>query len=104
MCNPIRVDISTKHPLGHGVCVCGSGENNPGNLFALSVPQKDKNPLTHNRSSKYDAGQEIRTGTPESSDVIIGEVLKTLSGERRTNTGCDGRRGIIQCRPPTDSK
>ena len=45
----------------------------------------------HRRSSKYDAGQEIRTGTPESSDVISVEVLKLHARERITGTGCDGR-------------
>ena len=66
--------------------------------------RKDENPLPHSRSSKYDAGQEIRTGTPESSDVRLGEVLKLHATEHRTGTGYDGRSIIIQCIPPLDPK
>ena len=74
-CNPIIVDISKKLHVGHGRRVHGSGENDSVNLFASSFLQKDKNPLTPRRISKYNASQEIRNGTPESSDVITGEVI-----------------------------
>ena len=70
--------------------------------FVSSFPRKDENTLTHSRSSKYNSGQESRTGTPESSDFSTGEVLKLPAGERRTGLGRDGRRGILQCRPHTD--
>ena len=102
--NQIRVDLSSAHHLGNGRRVRGSGENNLGNLFASSFILKDENPLSHRRISKYDAGQETRNGTPEPSDFGIGEVLKFPAGERGTGLGRDRRRGIIQCRPPTDSK
>ena len=76
MCNPIIMDISTTRHLGHGVSVRGSGENDSGNLFASYFLRKDENPLLHCRKSKYDAGQEIRTGTPEPSNISTVEVLK----------------------------
>ena len=71
--------------LGHGGRVCRIGENDSGNLFALYFIRKDKNPLTHCRRSKYDAGQEIGTGTLESSDVSKGEIPNFPVGERRTD-------------------
>ena len=71
--------------LGHGRRVHGSGENDLGNLFSSYFLQKDKNPLTHRRSSKYNDGQEIRTGTPESSEVSKGELLKLPVREHRTD-------------------
>ena len=42
--------------------------------------------------------------TPESSDASTIEVLKFPAGERGTGLGCDGGRGILQCRPPTDAR
>ena len=41
-------------------------------FFASSFPRKYKNPLTHRRSSKYDADNDDRTGDPESSDIDKG--------------------------------
>ena len=75
-----------------------------GNLFGLSFLGKDENPLPHSKISKYYADQEIRIGTPESSDVSKGEVLKLPVVERRTGSVRDGRRGILKYRPPTDFK
>ena len=98
------MDISSTRHLGHGRRVRGSGEDDSGNIFASSFLWKYENVLTHRSSSKYDAGQEIRTGTPESSDVITVEVLKLPVGERGTGSGRDGKKGILQFRPPTDSK
>ena len=40
--------------------------------------------------SKYDAVQEIRIGTPESSDSIKRKVPKFSVGKRKTNSGRDG--------------
>ena len=68
-CKPIKVDVSTTHHLGNGGCVRGSGENDSGNLFALSFLQKDENPLTYCRNYKYDSNQGGCTGPPEPSDV-----------------------------------
>ena len=98
------MDISSLLNLGYRRRVCGSGENDSGKLFALSFLWKDENLLPHRRSSKYNSGQEIWTGTPESSDVLSGEVLKLHVRERRTVTVCDGGRVILQCRPPPDPK
>ena len=39
---PTGVDVSTTRHLGHGGCVCGSGEDDQGNLFASSFLQKEK--------------------------------------------------------------
>ena len=100
--NPIRADISSTRHLGHGKCV--EWIKLSGKLFALSFLRKYENPLPNRRRSNYDAGQEIRTGTLEYSDFITIEVLKLTVGERRTGSGRDGRRGILQCRPPTASK
>ena len=55
--NATRMDISSMRHLGHRRRVCGSGENDSGNLFASSFLWKYKNPLPCCRSSKYDAGQ-----------------------------------------------
>ena len=104
MCDPIIVDIYTTCHLGHRGRVRGSRENDPGNLFASSFLRKYKNPLTHSRSYKYDAGQKIRNGNPESSDVSTGEIPNILVGERGTDPGRDGGRGILQCQPPTDAR
>ena len=98
------MDIYLTRHLGHGRRVCGFGENDSGNIFASSFLRKDKNPLTHRKSSKYYAGQEIWTETPESSDVSIGELIKLPAGERRTGLGRDGGRGIHQFRPPMDTR
>ena len=71
--------------LGHRGRVCGSGSNDLGNLFAFSFHWKLKKRLTHCRSSKYDSGQEIRTGTPESSDVSKVEIPKLPAVGRGTD-------------------
>ena len=80
MCNPIRMDISSTCRLGNRRLVCRSAEDDLRKLFASSFLQKDKNPLTHSRSYKYDACQEIRTATHESSDVSTGEIPKLPVG------------------------
>ena len=103
-CNPIRMDISSTRHLVHGRRVCGSGEDDLGNLLALSFLRKNENPLPYSGSFKYNASQEIRTGNPEYSDVSTVEVLKLHAGERRLGTGRDGRRSILQCWPPPYSK
>ena len=103
-CNQIRIDISSTRHLGHRILVRGSGEYYSQNLFASSFLRKDKNPLPRRRSFKYDAGQEIRTGTTESSDARSVEVLKLHTREHITGTGRDGRRGVLQCQPPLDLK
>ena len=90
------MDISSTCHLVHRRLVCGSGEDNSRKLFALSFLQKYENPFPRCSRSKYNAGQESRTGTPESSDVISGEVLKLHAREHRNGTGRDGRGGILQ--------
>ena len=62
--DPISVDISTTRHNGYGVCVCGSGEDDLVNLFASYFLRKEKIPLTHRKSSKYDISQEIHIGNP----------------------------------------
>ena len=84
MCNIIKVDISTTRHPGHGVRVRRSGENDPGKLLDSSFIRKDGKNITHRWRSNYDAGQKIRAGTPESSDVIKEEIPKLLAKERRT--------------------
>ena len=91
----------TTHHLGHRGRVCGSGENDSGILFVLSLIHKYENPLTHPTTSKYDDGQENRNGTPESSDVSTREIPKNPVGEHETYSGRDGERVILQLRPPT---
>ena len=103
-CNPIRLDISSTCQLGHGRRIRGSGKNILRNFFASYFVQKDERPLPHFRISKYNAGQEIRNGTPEPSDVSTVELLKISEGECGTGLGCDVRRGIIQCQLPMDCK
>ena len=71
--------------LGHGGRVCGSGENDSGNIFASSFIRKDENPLTHRRNSKYYANQCGSTWPPESSDVSEGEILKISAGKQETD-------------------
>ena len=62
-----------------------SGENDPGKLFASSFLRKDKNPFTHRKNSKYDAGQDVQTGPPESSNVRKGKMTKLPTRKRGTN-------------------
>ena len=85
------MDISSTRHLGHRRLVRGSGEGDLGNLFASYFLRKDENPLSCSRSSKYDSGQEIRIGTPESSDVRSREVFKLHTREHRTGSGREGR-------------
>ena len=59
MRNPIIVDVYTTRHLVHSGYVRGSVEDALGNLFVSYSLWKDKIPLTHRRSSKYDARQEI---------------------------------------------
>ena len=98
------MDISTTRHLGHRGSVRGSGENDSINLFASYFLWKEKNPLTHCRSSKYDVDQDGRTGTHEYSDVSEVEVPKLLEGKCGTYSGCDRGRSILQRRPPTDAR
>ena len=49
----------------------------------------ERRPPPCHRISKYNGGQEIRTGNPESSDFRSGEVIKLHTRERRTDTGRD---------------
>ena len=79
--------------LGRRRLVRRSGEEYLRNLFASSFLQKDENPLPRHTISKYDAGQGIRTGTHESSDVSSGEILKLHARKHRTGTVHDGRGG-----------
>ena len=64
-----------------------------GNFFSLYFLRKDKNPLNHSRSSKYDADQDGRTGTHESSDVIELEAPKLSAGKRGTDSVHDRGEG-----------
>ena len=80
---------SMRH-LGHRKLIHRSGEDDSGNLFASYFLWKDENSLPHPRSCKYDAGQEIRTRTPESSEVSSGEVLKLHMRYLRTGKDRDG--------------
>ena len=79
--------------LGHKRLVRRSEEDDPQNLFASSFLRKDEDPFPRRRRSKYDSGQEIRIGNPESIDVSSGEVIKLYVRERRTGTGRGGRGG-----------
>ena len=82
-CNPIRVNISTTRHLGNGGCVCGSGENDSGNLFASSFPRKDENSLTHSRNSNNNAALGGQTWPPESL------LLARRSEERRASNNIE---------------
>ena len=84
-----------------GGCVCGSGEDDMGKLFASTFIRKEKVPLTNRRISKSDAGQEIWIGNHESSDVRKVKVPSFSVGKCRTNSGRDGGRRIIQRQPPS---
>ena len=75
-CNPIRMYIYSTRHLGHRRRVRGSGEDYSRTIFASSFLHKYENPFLYCRRSKYNYGQEIWTGTLESSDVILGKVLK----------------------------
>ena len=90
------MDISSTRHLGRRRLVRGSGEDDLQNLFASSFLWKDEKPLTHHMSSKYDAGQEIRTGTTEPSGISIGEILNHPKRDCGTGLGLEGGRGILQ--------
>ena len=87
------MDIYATCHLGYRGCVDGSGEDDLGNLFVSSFPNKDKNPLTHRKSSNYDENQYVWTGTPEYSDISKVEVPKLSAGKRRTDLGHGGGKG-----------
>ena len=72
--------------------------------FCLVFSSERRNPLAHRRSYKYNAGEEIRTGNPESSDISTWEIPKLPVGERGTDLGRDRVRSILQCQPPMDAK
>ena len=97
-CNPIKMDILSTRHLEHRRIVRGSIEDDSRKCFALSFLLKDENSFPVVRALS------IRIGNPESSDISSGEVLKLHTRERRTVTGRDERGGILQCKPPTDSK
>ena len=88
------MDISTTRHLIHGRRVRRSGENDSGNILASYFIPKDGNPLTKRRSFNYNAGQEIRTGAPESSDISGGEIIKLQTGEHGTGMCRDGGRAF----------
>ena len=70
--------------------------------FCVVFSSERKKPLTHCRISKYDSGQEIRIGNPESIDVSEVKLPKFSAGKRGTDLGRDGGEGgIIQRRPPS---
>ena len=71
--------------------------------FCLVFSSERQNPLTCSRISKYNYGQESRTGNPESSEVIKVEIPKFSVGKRRSDLGRDGKRIILQRRPPPDA-
>ena len=96
MCNRTRVDISATRHLGNGGCYCESSEDASGKLFASYFLRKEKNPLTHRRSSKYDVGQEIRTGTTESSDIGEVTIPKFSAGKTGTDLVHDGGGSILR--------
>ena len=73
-------------------------------FFASYFLHKDKIHLTHHRSSKYDAGQEIRIGTPEYSDVSKTKVPNFSASKCGTNSGRYGGRRVLQCQPPPDAR
>ena len=76
-----------------------------GKLSHLGLEQlKDKNHLTHHRISKYDTGQEIRTGTTECSGINEGKIPKFSEGKQRTDPVCDGGRIILQHWPPSNTQ
>ena len=91
------MDISATRHLGHRRCVLGSGEDALEIFFASYFLWKDKTPLTHSRSSKYNADQEIMTGAPEYSETRKFKISKLSAGKRRTNSVRDRGRRIIQC-------
>ena len=64
--------------------------------ICLVFSSERKIPLTHLRSSKYNAVQEIWIESTEYSDISKVKVSKFSAGKRGTNSGRDGERGIIQ--------
>ena len=93
MRDPIIVDISTMRHLVYGGRICGSGEDDPGNLFASSFLRKEKITITHCRISKCAAGRESRIGDPDSSDTRKLEVSKFSVIKSGSNLGRGGGGG-----------
>ena len=58
---------------------------------------KEKKPLTHYKSSKYNDGQEIWNQTHESSEVREAEIPKLSAVMCGTDSGHDGGRRILEC-------
>ena len=98
---PIGVDISTTCHKEYRRRIYGSVEDNSGKLFASNFLLKVKNSLTHCRTSKHDAGQEIRPGPPESSDVREQEVPKFATCKNRVYSSRGGGSHIFQRQSPS---
>ena len=68
-CNPIRVDIFTTHHKKYGMRIRRHREASSGNLFSVHFLQKIKISHTPRSNSKFDSGQEGRTGPPKYRNV-----------------------------------
>ena len=64
-------------------------QNISGKPFSSSFLPKDQIPLIHSRIAKYNFGQEIRIGNPESSEDSKRKLPKFSSCERITNSEHD---------------
>ena len=94
--DPVRVNISTTRHHGYRGLICRSGADYLGNLLASYLIRKDKIPFTHYRSFNYDAVQEIRIGTPESSDTREQEVSNFFKSKRGADLGFGGGRAFYK--------
>ena len=78
--------------------VCGSGDNDSGNVFEWTFIWKEKMPLTHIMSSKYDTGQERLPGPPEYRDSREKEIPKFATCKHIIYLVSDGGRRVFQRR------
>ena len=103
-CDPIGVEIYTTCHKEYGRSVCGSGENDLGNLFSLPFLRIDKIPLTYSRISKYDAGKKMRPEPHEPCDFREQEIPKFATCKHRVYLRRDMGGRILQCQPPSGNK
>ena len=102
--DPIEMNIPIMGHKEYGRCVRGSGEYALGKLFASPFLHKVKISHTYSGDSKYDDGQEIRTGPPESRDGHKQRISKFDMRKNGVDLSHDRGSRLFQRRPPSGSQ
>ena len=95
--------FTTRHEE-YGRLGCGRREATSGNLFSMPFLRKTKISHTPHRKSKYDAGQEIRPGTPQSCDVRGRKISKFATCKHGSYLGRDRENRVICRQSPSSAQ